>query len=176
MLVGAGLLTFGIAALFLLPGLLPAGSPQPISVIPVKLDFPAPDLELADFQGKPVSLAGLRGQVVLVNNWATWCPPCKAEMPTLEAYYRDHRDQNFSLVAIESGSTAQEVSAFVQSMELTFPVWLDPAGVSLERFSNFALPNSYIIDSEGSVVLGWSGAIDRKTLEKYVTPILEGGS
>ena len=177
MLIGAGLFLLGVVALILIPKIKPpSASAQARSVVPVKVDFPAPNLELNDLQGNPVSLADLRGQVVLVNNWATWCrPPCRAEMPTLEAYYQAHRGQNFTLVAIESGDSAENVGAFVDQLNLSFPAWLDPGGASLQGFSNPALPNSYVIDADGSAILGWTGAIDSETLEKYVTPILEEG-
>jgi thiol-disulfide isomerase/thioredoxin len=176
MLIGAGLLLLGTVALISLPGLESTTPARAGTVIPVKLNFPAPDIEFTDLQGNLVSLSSLRGKIVLVNNWATWCPPCKAEMPTLEAYYKEHGGQDFTLVAIESGDSARNVASFVESFGLSFPVWLDPQGASLQSFSNPALPNSYVIDAEGSVVLGWTGAIDREMLEKYVTPVMEDGS
>jgi thiol-disulfide isomerase/thioredoxin len=176
MLVGTGLLLLGIGTLILLPKPRLISPEQIGSVVPVKVNFSAPKLELVDLQGNPASLENLQGQFVLVNNWATWCPPCRAEMPTLEAYYRDHHGQNFTLIAIESGDSARNVAEFAAQLNLSFPVWLDPEGVALQGFSNPALPSSYVIDPEGSAILGWSGAIDRETLEKYVTPILEGGS
>lgn len=173
-LIGFGLLILGAAAFVLLPkpGLRDDTS-RSFSAIPAKVSFPAPELALKDLQGNPVSLANTRGQVVLVNNWATWCPPCKDEMPTLEAYYKKHRDQNFNLIAIEAGELAAEVADFVRQYRLTFPVWLDPGSTATTAFRNDALPSSYVIDPQGTVRLAWSGAIDRENLENYVTPLLE---
>ncbi len=173
-LIGAGLLVLGVVAWALLPGWSRVASSQAQnSVIPVEVNFPAPELHLSDLRGNPVSLADYRGQVVLVNNWATWCPPCKAEMPALQAYYEKHHHQNFTIVAIEAGEPPAEVVAFVQQYGLTFPIWLDPDQKATAAFRNPGLPSSYVIDPEGTVRLAWTGAISREMLEKYVTPLLE---
>jgi peroxiredoxin len=171
-LIGAGLLLLGVVALVALPSLASGGDPNG-QVEPAQVNYPAPELSLADLQGRPVSLAGLLGQVVLVNNWATWCPPCKAEMPALQAFFEEHRQQGFTVVAIEAGEPAGEVAEFVQAYGLTFPVWLDPEQKALAAFRNLALPSSYVIDRSGAVRLAWSGAVDQEILEKYVTPLLE---
>jgi len=173
-LIGLGLLGLGVAALLTLPRSA-ASSPaaaRPL-VVPARVDYAAPDLQLTDLDGNPVDLADYRGQVVLLNNWATWCPPCKAEMPTLQAYYEAHQGQGFVLIAVEAGEPADEVRAFVQEYGLTFPVWLDPQNLSLTRFRTDALPSSFVIDRDGRVRLAWTGAIERSTLEEYVTPLLE---
>ncbi len=118
-LIGAGLVISGLAALLYLSR--PASSAaDERSAIPIRVEFPAPELALRDLQGRPVSLADYRGQVVLVNNWAVWCPPCKAEMPVLQAYFEDYRHRGFTIVAIESGDPASEVAKFVESYDLTF--------------------------------------------------------
>ena len=146
------------------------------SVVPVSVDYPAPELNLQDLSGAAVSLEGYRGQVVLVNNWAIWCPPCKAEMPVLQDYYLEHRDEGFTLIGIESGEPVDQVAAFVEEYGLSFPIWPDPAQSALAVFNNRSLPSSYVIDRDGQVRLAWTGAISMEMLEKYVTPLLnEGG-
>jgi len=147
--------------------------PSPSLAIPARVDSPAPALSLTDLQGQPVSLADYQGQVVLVNNWATWCPPCKAEMPVLKAYNEDHRRQKFVIIGIEAGEPASEVADFIRYYALTFPVWPDPGQKALDAFHNDALPSSYVIDKAGRLRLAWTGAIRREVLEKYVTPLLE---
>ena len=97
-------------------------------------------------------------------------PAGKAEMPTLQAYYDEHHEQDFLIIGIEAGSPPAEVIAFVEHLELTFPIWLDP---DVKAFQNFGLPNSYVIDRNGTVRLAWSGEIDCETLEEFVTPLLE---
>ena len=142
------------------------------SVVPMAVNFPAPQLALQSLEGKNESLADFRQDVLLVNNWATWCPPCKAEMPTLESYYETHAAQGFMIVAIEAGEAQDAVSQFARAHGLKFRVWLDPANVSLAMFKNASLPNSYVIDRSGTVRYAWTGAISRSVLEKYVTPLL----
>jgi len=142
------------------------------TIPPAVSNFAAPQLDLTDLQGNPVSLAAYRGQVVLVNNWATWCPPCKAELPEIQAYYQAHANAGFIVIAIESGDSAEVVSNFIQKSKLTFPIWLDPEGAAVAAFHNLGLPNSYVIDQDGMVRMSWTGQINRATLEKYVTPLL----
>jgi len=142
---------------------------------PAQLDEPAPDLTLETLDGDRVSLADFQGQVVLVNNWATWCPPCKAEMPELNDYYLEHKDQGFQVLAVEAGDPPQQVQAFIEEEGIDFTVLLDPENKSLQRFENASLPNSYIIDREGKLRLTWTGAINQATLEEHVTPLLEEG-
>jgi peroxiredoxin len=170
-LVGLGLLILGGAGLVLLPRAV-RETGEPASAIPARVNYPAPDLQLADLSGAAVSLEGLRGQIVLVNNWATWCPPCRAEMPALQAYYEAHREQGFVVIAIDAGETLAEVQRFVEGYGLSFPVWLDREQKALVAFRNLTLPSSYVIDREGTVRLAWSGPVTQETLEKYVTPLI----
>jgi thiol-disulfide isomerase/thioredoxin len=130
-------------------------------------------LVLQDLQGELVSLDDYQGKIVLVNNWATWCPPCRAEMPTLQAYYNEHRHQDFILVAIDSGDPPRQVAEFAKQFNLTFPIWVDQEMKAIQGFRNQALPSSYLIDKRGTVILAWSGAINQDNLEKYVTPFIE---
>ena len=175
LLVGTGLILLGIASFLILPkpGASAQKSDSTVYAIPVAVDFPAPDLDLLDLQKRPAALSDYAGKVVLVNNWATWCPPCKAEMPTLEAYYQDYLAQDFVIVAIEAGEPAEEVAEFVRQYGLSFPVWPDPEYSSQTAFKNDALPSSYVIDRQGQVRLAWVGPISRELLEQYVTPLLE---
>lgn len=174
LLIGSGLLILGVVAMALLSKPAETADAGEIgSAIPVEVNYPAPELSLSDLEDKPVSLEDYRGTVVLVNNWATWCPPCKAEMPTLQAYYEKHRKKGFTIIAIESGDPVPEVKEFVQDYGLTFPVWADLSMKSIAAFRNPGLPSSYVIDREGTVRLAWAGAISREMLEKYVTPLLE---
>jgi len=171
---GAGLILVGLAAIIAWPR---AGASAQVSnaslTVPVEVDYAAPKLTLSDLGGVEHSLADYHGQVVLVNLWATWCPPCKAEMPTLKAYYEDHAADGFMTIAINDGDPAEPVADFVQEYNLTFQVWLDPTYEATERaFKTPNLPSSFVIDREGNIRLRWVGEIDRATLEKYVTPLI----
>jgi peroxiredoxin len=174
-LVGAGLLILGGLAFILLPKNTSASSRSggTGSIIPVAVDYPSPELTLTDIGGNQVALKDYQSQVILVNNWATWCPPCRAEMPTLKEYFEDHQEKGFAVIAIEAGEPVSEVAQFADEYGLTFPVWADPDQKALSAFRNNALPNSYVIDRRGQVRLAWTGAINREMLEKYVTPLLE---
>jgi peroxiredoxin len=140
---------------------------------PTTSNYPALPLALTNLQGKPVSIEDYRGKVILVNNWATWCPPCKTEMPELQAYYTTHDAEGFVVLAIESGESSDQVASFAKEYGMSFPVWLDPQGKALENFQNWNLPSSYVIDRDGIVRLSWTGAINQPTMEQYVTPLLE---
>jgi len=169
--VGASLILVGLAF-----GLVLLNQPVPeksAGVIPAQVDFSAPELSLSRLDGGVESLDDYIGQVVLVNNWATWCPPCKAEMPDLQAYYSAHSDEGFTIVAISAADAESDVRSFAREYQLSFPIWLDPQNKALDVFRNQSLPNSYVIDREGVVRLAWTGGITRETLEKHVTPLLE---
>ncbi len=175
LLAGAGLILVGVALYLLLRPTGAGGSPaaqSEDSVVPAAVSYAAPDLALTDVDGVQGSLSSYHGRVVLVNNWATWCPPCKAEMPTLEAFYQAHAADGLTIIAVEAGETQAEVMPFVQRYGLTFPVWLDPQNASLHAFHNDNLPNSYVIDRSGTVRYAWTGAISRDMLEAYITPLL----
>lgn len=145
-----------------------------LSVVPAQVNYPSPDLTLTDIQGVTHSLSDFRGQVVLVNLWATWCPPCKAEMPTLQSYHNKYSDKGFTVIAINDGDPTADVIQFVQEYRLTFPIWLDPTYIATEdAFKTLNLPSSFVIDRDGTVRLSWVGEINSKMLEKYVTPIIK---
>lgn len=177
LLLGIGLIVLSLVLLFMI--FTPGGSdnPERVSaggnyVVPVSVNFPAPDLELENLNGKVETLKDFHGQVVLVNNWATWCPPCKAEMPTLSDYYNDHADEGFAVIAIESGDPREKVLDYVEEYDLPFTVWLDAHAQAMQAFQNQNLPSSYVIDRSGIVRFAWTGEINRELLEKYVTPML----
>ncbi|HSA99762.1 MAG TPA: TlpA disulfide reductase family protein, partial [Anaerolineales bacterium] len=121
--------------------------PASLSAVPAKVNFPAPELTLTDVHGVSHSLADYRGQVVLVNLWATWCPPCKQEMPALQAFYDKYKEKGFVIIAINDGDPTADVLQFVKDYRLTFPVWLDPTYTATDRAFNAPnLPTSFVID------------------------------
>jgi cytochrome c biogenesis protein CcmG, thiol:disulfide interchange protein DsbE len=172
LVIGAGLMLIAIAAFLSLPKAQTEVISAGTSAIPLTVNFPAPEVKLTDLQGRPVALSDYKGQVVLYNAWATWCPPCKQEMPALEAYYEAHKTAGLMIVAIEDGEPVSDVADFVESYGLTFPVWPDLKWVATTAFKSDSLPTSFVIDRAGIVRLTWTGAISREMLEKYVTPML----
>ncbi|MCC6299058.1 MAG: TlpA family protein disulfide reductase [Anaerolineales bacterium] len=170
-LIALGLLLIAASAFYLYQNLPPHAD---LGVVPASVNFPVPQLTLADLDGVTHSLADYRGQVVLVNLWATWCEPCKDEMPALQAFHDKYSDEGFSVIAVNDGDPTNDVVQFVEDFELTFPVWLDPTYIATEQaFKTLGLPSSYVIDRAGTVRLQWLGAIDRRALEKYVAPIIK---
>lgn len=171
--IGAGLVLIGSAAYFLFPRSNQQNLVAELSSIPAAVNFPAPEISLLDMQNRPVSLNDYRGRVVLVNLWATWCPPCKQEMPIFQAFYEQHKKDGFTVVAINDGDPRQDVEKFVSDYKLTFSVWLDPTYTATQKaFRTVSLPSSYIVDRQGTVRLTWVGGIKREALEQYVTPII----
>ena len=171
LLLGIGLVLIATAGYLFLHN---AAAQTDLSAVPVQVNFASPELTLTDIQGVTRSLSDYRGQVVLVNLWATWCPPCKAEMPTLQAYHDKYKDEGFAVIAINDGDPTPDVLQFVKDFELAFPVWLDPTYIATEdAFKTLNLPSSFVIDREGTVRLSWVGEIKSKMLEKHVTPIIK---
>ena len=169
-LLGLGAILIAASAYFLVQN--PFAETR-FATVPVKVSFPAPDLTLGDTQGISRSLQDYRGQVVLVNLWATWCTPCQKEMPALQSFYERRREQGFVVIAINDGDPTPDVLQFVKNYRLTFPVWLDPAYIATEQaFKTLTLPSSFVIDRNGTVRLQWVGGISRKALDEHVAPLI----
>jgi len=169
-IIGVGLIVLGLVVIKVLTS---GGLSSEYTVVPSAVNFPAPDLTLNDLAGRKVTLSDYRQQIVLINNWATWCPPCKAEMPVLIKYFKAHSNQGFMLLGIEAGDPEEDVESFIEEFGIDFPVLLDPNNKSLIAFHNDSLPSSYVVDHNGSVILAWTGPINQAMLEKYLTPLLE---
>ena len=127
---------------------------------------PAPDFTLQTADGGQVRLAELRGQVVLLNFWATWCPPCKAEMPDLNALYQEHGPaRNFVVLGINDEEAQPEVEAFARRNGIRFPLALDLDGtVTARRYGVRGLPTSMIVDREGNIRDTWTGQISKAAM------------
>lgn len=172
LLIGIGLISLGIMLFLLLKDNPPAASAQDFSVVPSSVEFAAPKLDLTDLAGNNVSLDDYLGKVVLVNLWATWCPPCREEMPSLQAFYEKYKENDFVLIAIDQEEPLEVVMPFVEEFGLTFPVWLDLDYLAEREFKTSNLPSSYVIDRTGTVRLMWIGGISKANLEKYVSDII----
>jgi cytochrome c biogenesis protein CcmG, thiol:disulfide interchange protein DsbE len=177
MALGVSLIVTGFAAYTLIltaQNNIHAESPIDFSAIPAQVQIEAPALTLTDIQGIPHSLSDYRGQVVLVNLWATWCPPCQAEMPNLQDYFNNHQDEGFTVIAIEDGDPTANVISFVRKYGLNFSIWLDPTYQAADHaFNTTNLPSSYVVDRNGVIRLEWVGAINEQNLEKYIEPLVK---
>ena len=115
--------------------------------------FLAPDFELKTPEGETIRLADLRGQPVLVNLWATWCPPCRAEMQTLETVYNDYKDRGFTVLAVNmtSQDDPRKIMPFVEERGLTYPILLDENGAVSKDYQMKSLPSSFFINRDGTI-------------------------
>ena len=130
----------------------------------IQVGFPAPNFTFPDLNGHQVSLSDHRGKVVIINIWATWCPPCRQEMPSMQKLYERFKGENFEILAVSIDSTGREaVAPFVQTMNLTFPVLLDSKEDIGTLYGLTGVPESFIIDKEGIVVQKIIGPIDWAT-------------
>jgi peroxiredoxin len=123
---------------------------------------PAPAWEARDLDGAPVSLEALRGEVVILNVWATWCAPCLREMPGLEALSRHFEGRGLHVVgaSVDRGSAERDVRRFAEDLGITFTVALDPDQRVMSRFRTLGVPETFLIDSEGTIAHRWIGEFD----------------
>ncbi len=143
---------------------------QPIEGHPL-----APSLELTDIEGKRWSLASLRGEVVLLNFWATWCPPCVEEIPSLGRLDLRLDGKPFRVVSVDVGEEAEQVRAFLKRVPADFPVLLDPEGSVTEPWKIRAFPTSFLIDREGHLRYGYFGGLewDADEVVELISGVLE---
>lgn len=119
-----------------------------------------PALMLMDLTGKTQDLRTYRGRVVIVNFWASWCPPCVHEMPSMQRLATRWRDKPFVIVAVNMGEDPRAVRNFVRKVKVKFPVWLDRDGSALKRWKVFAFPTSFVLDRAGNIRFALHGALE----------------
>jgi peroxiredoxin len=136
------------------------------------LDQPVPALQIQLLDGCVVNLEQLRGKVVLVNFWATWCPYCRHEMPAMEEFYSDYRDQGFEILALSQDDAAAPVVEFMAKENYHFPVAMADASVAAAFGGVSRLPTSFVIDKRGLVRHKISGQVHYPRLKALVEPLL----
>jgi peroxiredoxin len=129
------------------------------------------DFTLTDLQGKTWSLRELKGKVVLVNFWATWCPPCRKEMPDLNTLYQRFKDQGFVILAI-SDEEVGKVKPFIAERNISYPVMLDPGRKVNDLFQVEGIPKSFVYDREGKLV---AQSIDMRTQKQFLEMLGQAG-
>ncbi len=134
---------------------------------------PAPDFALQDLSGRQVALKGLRGQVVALNFWASWCAPCRYEMPDLAEVWRRNHDRCFEILGVaEQSGGDDEVRAASQLFGIPYPVLNDRSGAVADLFKVPGFPRTYLIDTEGRIREVFDGALSREELERVIAPLL----
>jgi peroxiredoxin len=146
--------------------------PSSSSIEPMKKGQPLSDFSLSNLEGETVQLSDYQGQVVLINAWATWCPPCVAEMPDLQAYYQVHRDENFTILGINAGDSLSTALEFTSQKGITFPILLDPNVDLLTSLGVNSFPTSILIDTAGVVRSIHIGMYTAEDLDADITPYL----
>lgn len=147
-------------------------------VIGLKKGETPPDFTLTTLEGDEVTLSELRGKKVVLNFWATWCPPCKAEMPHMQNYYEEYaKDENVEILAVNLTAVERDileenkiatVETFRDSYELTFPVLLDKENIADKIYQVITIPTTYFIDTDGYIRHRIEGPVNTDMLEGYV--------
>ena len=149
----------------------------------------APDFTVQDLNGAPVSLDDYAGKVVILNIWATWCGPCKEEMPSMERLYRGMAEEDFEILAVSvdaalgetdqrgyAGASKAALAKFAEQYDLTFPILHDPAGAIQGIYQTTGVPESFVIDTEGVIRRRLAGATvwDHDRYRELIRSLLDG--
>lgn len=133
----------------------------------------APDFTLPDLNGTDVALSSFRGKVVLLNFFATWCPPCNAELPDLLTLYADYQTRGLEIVAVDQAEARDTVARFVDENEVPFTVLLDAKATVSRQYNVRAIPRSLFIDADGVIVIDHLGYMDDEQMRAYVKQLLD---
>ncbi|MFN2214572.1 MAG: peroxiredoxin family protein [Anaerolineales bacterium] len=178
-LIGCSMLILILSAAWIWISIPTPGSTTQGQIQAPQVGFAAPDFTLETYEGQTYALSEFRGKPVLVNFWASWCPPCRSEMPAMQRVYEDFEEEGFIVLAINSTNQDNigEALSFGQDRQLSFPILLDRTGSVSSLYEIRSLPASYFIDPEGiiqDVVIG--GPMSEALLRIRVEEMLEGKS
>ena len=140
---------------------------------PIDLPITAPIPALA---GDPIKVDDFTGKITLLNFWATWCPPCRAEMPSIERLYKQMDGTNFRIIAVNAGEHRSQVTSFIEKNKYTFPIYLDESNQLSSIFAARGLPSTYLVNKEGKVIAARIGAMeyDQAELIKLLKELADG--
>lgn len=174
-----GGLAFGLV-MAVLTVLWAGGSPRgsgagPVTPIPDKVSVgqPAPEFTALTSDGKSLQLSDYRGSPIAVNFWATWCAPCKVEMPELQSAQVRYSKEKFIVLGVNAGDTAEQVQTYMRDLKLTFISVLDPDSTIIDLFGIRAFPTTIWIDRDGIVRAKHIGELTRETIDRYVADLLK---
>jgi peroxiredoxin len=135
----------------------------------VEVGREAPDFILPDLQGNQIALSDHHGEVVLINFWATWCPPCRVEMPDMEAVYREHYNEGFEILGVDQREPQELVEEFVTERGFSWIFLLDEDFEVSQEYSATSIPRSILVDRDGTVAHVWRGTLTRSQLEQQLS-------
>jgi len=143
---------------------------------PMKDSAPTPDFSLTTPEGKKISLKDFRGKVVLLNFWASWCVPCREEMPAMEKLYQEYKQKNFVVLAVAVKDRKQDAVNFVKELKLTYPIALDPDAQVGHVYGAWGLPATYLIGPKGEgLARGWGPADwHNQAARKLIQDLVDG--
>jgi len=132
----------------------------------------APVFALRDDRGGAVSLDAYRGRIVVMNLWASWCPPCRAEMPDLQRLANAYADRGIAIVGVNEGESPQRARAFADSLQIRFPIWIDGTQRYGRTYAALGLPTTVILDANGVVLRGFDGPLTFAQMQAAVAPLV----
>jgi thiol-disulfide isomerase/thioredoxin len=135
------------------------------------LKVQASDFKLQDLSGKNVSLSDFKGKKVYLNFWATWCPPCKGEMPDIEKLYNETKNSDLVILAIDIGEDRDTVQSFLKSNNYNFNVLLDMDQSTASKYNINGIPTSYFINKDGTISAKRVGAMSLSEMKSYIDSI-----
>lgn len=130
-------------------------------------EIQAPNFMLQDLTGKSVNLTELQGKIVFLNFWATWCPPCRAEMPSIENFYNRYKEKDVHVLAVNIQEEAPVVRSFLEKNLYSFPIVLDSSGRTAQLYGIRGIPTTFILDRKGNVLGTLVGSREWDTPEVY---------
>ncbi|OJX45995.1 MAG: hypothetical protein BGO78_03675 [Chloroflexi bacterium 44-23] len=133
---------------------------------------PLGDFSLLDLHANEIHLSDYRGKIVLINSWASWCPPCMAEMPALEKFYQQNKGHNFEILAVNAGESQATAQNFVRRSGVSFPILLDEDASTLTAMGINGYPTSILVGPDGNVLHIHIGLFFPEDLEKEISPFL----
>jgi thiol-disulfide isomerase/thioredoxin len=140
-----------------------------------KIGYLAPNFRLTNLHGEDISMAGLAGKVLFINFWATWCGPCKAEMPSMELLYHDYKNKGLEMLAVSSDMEGESVvQPFVQKLGLSYPILLDPDFRVDDKYLIQSVPTTILVDKNGVIThrivgaMNWDSPESRDLIEKLL--------